>query len=135
MKKRPKKDPAIKARIVMEAVVDAYDEEERSLGWYYYLENKMTCPFQAEVIQELATSPLRKGEQVSVKAMASEDECVHRMLVTVDFQGRDLAVPLEQLRPAEPDDEEEEYGDDIADADTREAVEDWRYWCERGYAF
>jgi len=30
-------------RIIMEIIVDAYDEEERAMGWYYYLEDHC-CP-------------------------------------------------------------------------------------------
>ena len=131
MMKRPEKDSAIEERIAMEAVVDAYDEEERAMGWYYYLEDKMRFPFPAESVREVATSPLQKGESVKVKGMADETECRHRMMVTVDFQGRNLAVPLEQLRPAEPED----IDADAWDADTREAVGDWSYWCGRGYEF
>ena len=32
-----KKDGVREERINMEIVVDAYDEEERAMGWYYYL--------------------------------------------------------------------------------------------------
>ena len=31
----------------MEAIVDAYGSEERSMGWYYYLDNKLKFPFKA----------------------------------------------------------------------------------------
>lgn len=34
---RPKKDRSREDRIAMEIVVDAYDEDERALGWYYFL--------------------------------------------------------------------------------------------------
>lgn len=34
-------------RIIMEIVVDAYDETERAMGWYYYLEDKLRFPFSA----------------------------------------------------------------------------------------
>ena len=33
------------SRIEMEAVVDAYDEVERAMGWYYYLEDRLNFPF------------------------------------------------------------------------------------------
>lgn len=35
---RVKQDKAREHRIAMEAVVDAYHETERAMGWYYYLE-------------------------------------------------------------------------------------------------
>ncbi len=39
-------------RISMEAVVDAYNPEEQAMGWYYYLDDKITFPFQGKCIQE-----------------------------------------------------------------------------------
>ena len=41
---KPKKDEARESRISMEIVVDAYDESERAMGWYYYLEDKLHVP-------------------------------------------------------------------------------------------
>lgn len=46
---KEKIDEARENRIIMEVVVDAYDEEERAMGWYYYLDDKLMLPFQAEV--------------------------------------------------------------------------------------
>ncbi|MFC4346173.1 calcium-binding protein, partial [Cupriavidus numazuensis] len=46
---RPKSDPDREERITMEIVVDAYGSEERSMAWYYYLEEQLTVPFEAEV--------------------------------------------------------------------------------------
>lgn len=33
---RVERDETREERISMEAVVDAYNEEERAMGWYYY---------------------------------------------------------------------------------------------------
>ncbi len=33
---RVEKDESREERILMEVVVDAHDEEERAMGWYYY---------------------------------------------------------------------------------------------------
>jgi hypothetical protein len=41
------KDPEREHRIDHEVVVDAYDSEERAIGWYYYLQEKITFPFKA----------------------------------------------------------------------------------------
>jgi hypothetical protein len=35
-------------RIEMEIIVDAYDEEEQAMGWYYYLDNTLNVPFKAK---------------------------------------------------------------------------------------
>jgi hypothetical protein len=37
-------------RIQSEAIVDAYGPQEQALDWYYYLENKIRFPFQAQCI-------------------------------------------------------------------------------------
>ena len=56
---KPKKDEAREERISMEIVVDAYGEAERAMGWYCYLEDKLSFPFLTRCILERATSPLR----------------------------------------------------------------------------
>lgn len=64
---RIKEDKVREDRIIMEIVVDAYSEEERAMGWYYYLEDKLGFPFEAKCIATRATSPLVVGEKVRVK--------------------------------------------------------------------
>ena len=44
------KDVAREERIHKEAVVDAYGPEERAMGWYYYLDDKISFPFSAECV-------------------------------------------------------------------------------------
>ncbi|OMD48455.1 calcium-binding protein [Paenibacillus borealis] len=107
----------------MEIIVDAYDEEEKAMGWYYYLKDKIHFPFMAKCNQTLAKSPLKSGEQVTVIQMAPESECLDGMWVQVEWQNRKFAVPLVQLQPIEPDE------------DTTEAIEDWVYWTDLGYSF
>jgi hypothetical protein len=110
-------------RIASEAIVDAYGPEEQAMGWYYYLDEKITPPFKAKCISRRTTSPLEPGEEVMVVGMASEDECEHEMFVAVKWHGRELAVPLTQITVVE------------ADEATLESVEDWHYWVNRGYEF
>jgi hypothetical protein len=118
-----KDDKIREDRIHNEIVVDAYDESERAMGWFYYLEDTMEFPFKANCIEKKATSPLKKGEEVEVLELASGDDCEHEIFVTVSWEKRKLAVPLAQLEPVK------------SDAKTREAVEDWHYWVQRGYEF
>lgn len=117
------KDEAREYRIDMEVVVDAYDEVERALGWYYYLDEKLNFPFLARCIAKRAISPLRVGDEVEVLGMPPEEECEHEMFVTMRWEREGLAVPLSQLEVIHADDQ------------TREAVEDWHYWVNRGYQF
>ena len=119
----PKTDKAREDRIIMEIVVDAYNEEERALGWYYYLEDKLAFPFKAKCVAPREISPLKRGEEVEVIGMPSEDECEREMFVTVEWEKRTVAVPLSQLT-----------GVDV-DKETRQAIEDWDYWVGRGYEF
>jgi hypothetical protein len=100
--KRPKKNPVREDRIQNEAIVDAYGPEEQALGWYYYLENKIRFPFQAQCIRVTAASPLRKGETIEVRRLAPEDSCDSDMLVLIHWQDRNVAVPLSQLIPLDP---------------------------------
>jgi len=120
---RLKENKVRERRIEMEAVVDAYNSEERAMGWYYYLEERLKCPFKARCKSKREISPLRVGEDVDVLGMAPEEECDAEMFVRVRWCGRRLAVPLSQLKPL-----------GVA-ATTREAVEDWHYWVARGYQF
>jgi hypothetical protein len=120
---RVKKDESREERIDMEIIVDAYDEEERAMGWYYYLDEMIKFPFKAKCILERQMSPLEEGEVVQVQEMASENDCMHEMFVEIQWQQRSLAVPLSQLEPIGVDDQ------------SKEAIEDWHYWVARGYEF
>lgn len=72
MKQAPK-DPIREERIHDEAIVDAYGPEEQAMGWYYYLESKLTFPFMARCAVSRTVSPLKKGELLEVRRMAPED--------------------------------------------------------------
>lgn len=110
-------------RIDTEIIVDAYGEQERAIGWYYYLEDKMHFPFRASCIAKRVTSPLRVGDRVEVIGMAPEEECEREIFVIIRWKIDEFAVPLSQLQVVKADDQ------------TREAVEDWHYWVKRGYQF
>ena len=45
MAKKPDKNNVREDRIAFEAIVDANGPEEQAMGWYYYLDDKMTFPF------------------------------------------------------------------------------------------
>jgi hypothetical protein len=68
-------DEVRERRITMEAVVDAYDEQERAIGWYYYLEQRLDFPFLTRCATRRSTSPLKVGEVVEVIGMAPVEEC------------------------------------------------------------
>ena len=114
----------IENRIEMEIVVDAYNESERAMGWYYYLQDNLSVPFKAECILLVCTSPLKLGEIIEVMGMASEEICEHDMVVTIKWKNKEtLCVPLRQLKGAKVDDA------------TEQALNDWSYWISQGYSF
>jgi len=110
-------------RIADEVVVDCYTAEECAMGWYYYLEGKLSFPFTARCVVTRSVSPLKKEEKAEVVAMAREQDCLAEMFVLISFAGRRVGVPLAQLKMVK------------GNRATREAVEDWRYWLARGYSF
>ena len=110
-------------RFIDEVVVDAYTSEERAMSWYYYLEEKLVFPFKARCVVVRSLSPLKKGEEVEVIVMAKEDDCMREIFVLIEFAGRKLGVPLSQLEVL------------AAKGETRDAVDDWRYWVAMGYEF
>jgi hypothetical protein len=117
------KDRAREQRIENEILVDAYDEEERAMSWYYHAENEMQFPFPARCLRVDESSPLHKGEEVEVIGLPSEQSCRQELRVRVRWQGRTLAVPLAQLKPVK------------ADRKTEQLIEDWQYWTRMGYQF
>src|SRR5215813_10402030 len=100
---RMKENKTRERRIEMEVVVDAYNESERAMGWYYYLEERLKFPFKARCKSKRAVSPLRTGEEVTVLGMAPEEECESEMFVRLKWGRRTIAVPLSQLEPLTAD--------------------------------
>ena len=121
---KTKRDPDREHRISMDIVVDAYDEHERAMGWYYYLQDHFQFPFTATCVAKRAISPLKVKDEVEVIGMPCEDECMHEMFVTIRWEKEGLAVPLSQLESIAGTDNE-----------TMQAVDDWHYWAKMGYEF
>ena len=117
------KDAVREDRILMEAIVDANGPEEQAMGWYYYLDDKISFPFDAECIAENKRTPLELGERITVTQMSGEDYCEHDMHVDISWKGKGLAVPLSQIKPLD------------ADEDSIEAIGDWHYWKSQDYTF
>jgi hypothetical protein len=110
-------------RIEMEIVVDAYNEVEPTMGWYYYLQEGLKFPFKARCIQKRSTSPLKIGDLVEVIGMGEEDDCMHDMYVNIKWNKDVLSVPLSQFEGIKPSKK------------NKQALEDWQYWIKRGYQF
>jgi len=121
--KRPSENREREDRFTDEVVVDAYGEEERAMGWYYYAADNIAFPFKARCALKRATSPLKAGDVVEVTGMAAEDDCMQELMVLIKWDDEDLAVPLIQL---------ESPG---STGLTRQVLADWKYWMDRGYSF
>jgi Calcium binding len=122
--KRPPENKDREDRFTDEVVVDAYGEEERAMGWYYYAADNIAFPFKAQCAAKRAESPLKVGEAVEVTGMADTDDCAHELMVLIKWQGEKLAVPLDQLESSTQ-----------SNKLTRQVLADWHYWVARGYCF
>ena len=109
------KDEERKNRIYFEIIVDAHNEEEQKMGWFYYMQDSLNFPFQAEV-------PIkkRKGEKVIQKVevleLTSDEDFGSDMKVEVSYNEDIFEVPLLSLTNI------------VADESTVQAIEDWKYW-------
>src|SRR5918997_1021239 len=72
---KPAKDEVREERIDMEIVVDAYNADERAMGWYSHLTDTLDVPFGARCIEERSISPLAVGDEVEVIGMPAGGGC------------------------------------------------------------
>jgi hypothetical protein len=118
-------DPIRENRIVYEIVVDAYDEAERAMGWYCHLQNKISFPFLGIWKKTNKTGTII-AKEIEVLGMASEEDCESNMYVEVAYIGdKDdtFTAKLSDIEAINPD------------ADTEEAIADWKYWVDMDYGF
>ena len=118
-----KEDPVREERITYEAIVDCYNESEIAMGWYYYLQDRMSFPFSAKVKKNRAVSPKSKGELVRVIGQDPEENCESDMSVQIEYHDLTISIPLYDLVP-----------EGEVDSDTQEAILDWHYWLDRGHS-
>lgn len=118
-----KQDNVREERIALEVVVDCYDEQERAMGWYYYLQDKINFPFKAKWLSRQKP----EGRKVTVLEMSPEDDCSHDLFVEVLDRESELedvfSAKLSDIQPLN------------TDVTTEEAIKDWNYWVKRGYEF
>ena len=100
-----RKNKAREERIGMEIIADAYGPEEQSMGWYYYLEEKLQFPFTATILADLRD---RVGTEVAhliyARLLVTSETKGWRFVeiaqASEDVVGRFLrAVPAERLAP------------------------------------
>ncbi len=115
---REPEDPVREDRIIMDIIVDCYDEYEQRMGWSCYLSDRIEVPIQARCLDGGRRTFLRLGEEVTIVEVTDEG-C--DMVAYVEWSGREGAVPLEALELINPS--------ELA----QQAIEDWHYWVRRGY--
>ena len=119
-----KNDPQREERIHDEYLVDTYnDPQDKAMGWYYSLSDMIFEGVPCRCFKERSMSPLTVGDKVKIIGMAPEEDCMREMFVSVRWNDRYIAVPLNQLEPLD------------ADNDATQVIEDWHYWCLMGYEF
>ncbi len=121
--KRLELDERREKRIDTEILADAFDEQERAMGWYYYLANTVEFPFTAKCLHSWHKSPLAENDEVEVSGMSPESKCLREIFVEAEWNGKTITAPLAQLKATQPDEQ------------TQQALDDWHYWVGRGYGF
>jgi Calcium binding len=112
-------DPEREDRFYDEIMVDAYGDEEKLISWYYYLEEVLTFPFEAQISVKKPKEDTAKSVLVTVESMADVNLCsIYNMWVQVQAKDSDLHfnVPMRDIVEAK------------AKRRTIEALTDWRYW-------
>jgi len=122
------KDQIRENRIKDQILADAYNSEERAIGWYEYLGSSINFPFSANWQQRNRETLDIQLKQVKVLGLAKTYECKRNMSVEVaysdDIEEKDVfSVSLSKIEAID------------ADEQTQEALADWQYWVERGYKF
>ena len=105
-----------------EVVVDAYDDSEVYMGWYYFMSERLKFPFKA-----VATIKKRNGSTEESTVEVVEDatdgdrfKC-QAYYVNVDYEGVMMKVEVGDLKPIN------------ASEETLKAITVWQYGKENGY--
>lgn len=85
-------DEEMQYKIDYEIIVDAYDEYEQSMGWYYFFEETIDFPFTA-MAQLKKRDGTIESKRVKIVGLSSKEE---------DFMNDDFNLEMEQgqyIRP------------------------------------
>jgi hypothetical protein len=118
---RQDKDDEREERIRREILANASGPQEQALRWYAYLKDTLHFPFTARCVARRAISPMEPGAELEILGIAPAEECRQEMFVLTRWRPHQLAIPLMQVEGIH------------ADKETRQAIEDWRYWVNQGY--
>lgn len=108
------KDEEREHRIIYEVIVDAYDDEEQAMGWYYYMAENLVFPIKAK-----ANLPLRGGK-IEQKAVE---------IVEIDPKGRAIRLGITEGTSQRVQYISPEMLESIDTSDENlEILNDWLYW-------
>lgn len=105
-----------------EIVVDANDDDEVFMGWYYFMAESLEFPFQAiaTIKKRNGTTEERTVEVVEDATNGDRFKC-QAYYVNVDYEGVLMKVEIADLKPIN------------ASAETLKAITVWKYWKEKEY--
>jgi len=112
-------DAGLEDYIDEKITVDAYTESEIALGWYYYLEDHLSFPFQAYIRTAYLEHP-EMYSLVTVHRMAGTDRCAYRQMWVL---GEPSTCSKRLFHFALSDIQQVKAGEQ-----TIEALTNWKYW-------
>ena len=112
----------IKQIIDYEVVVDAYDDSEVYMGWYYFMSERLKFPFKAvaTIKKRNGTSEKHTVEVVEDATDGDRFKC-QAYYVNVDYEGVMMKAEVGDLKPIN------------ASEETLKAITVWQYGKENGY--
>ena len=112
----------IKQIIGEEITVDANDDDEVYMGWYYFMSESLEFPFKAvaTIKKRNGTTEERTVEIVEDATDGDRFKC-QAYYVNVDYEGVLMKLEIADLKPIN------------ASEETLKAMTVWKYWKDKGY--
>lgn len=109
----------IRDKIENEIIVDCYDDQEVSMGWYYFFQDELEFPFKAEVSLKTRNEG-KKLIEIDILKMVDEEQNYEssRLLFEVSLKETELILEIgaDKLKNIQ------------GNRSTKEAFEIWNFW-------
>lgn len=106
-------------KIDYEIIVDAYDDYEVNMSWYYFFEEAMEFPFKAETVVKYRNGK-KQLLQVDVLSLSEDDDFNELTEILFEVSPKNLEIVLEvgisKLKKVKGSDE------------VKEAFDLWNFW-------
>lgn len=107
-------------KISYQIIVDCYEDHEVNMGWFYFFQDEVNYPFEAEI-----TVKNRLGEKrlVKVAVLGVSDEAdfdIQDITFEVNLQEEDIIIDVDIAK----------LKNIKGDKSAKEAFEIWEYWNE-----